>query len=210
MLVIDTCGAQGSVAVAALEGDPRVLAERTLPGRETQERLMTALEEVLAEAGISAQDLAAIGVGAGPGSFTGVRIGLAAAKGLAESLTKPLVAVSRLAVLASLAPGKYARAWIDAGRGDVFVGRYRDGVRVSEAMQTSEGAGASMGQDETVVFFEDRFSGAGDLRVAALDAAAALPLLAKKLLGGELADTALLDANYLRVPDAELALQGLR
>ena len=66
MLLVDTCGAQGSVGAACLEGSPELRAERVLPGRETQERLMTAIAEVLADAGIHLSDLDVLAAISGP------------------------------------------------------------------------------------------------------------------------------------------------
>lgn len=211
MLLVDTCGAEGGVAVAALAPDgPRVLSQSFLPGRETQERLMIALAGVLAEAGMTAGELDVLAVITGPGSFTGVRIGLAAVKGLAESLGKPVIAISRLAVLAAQAKapqGTVVQAWLDAGRGDVFVGRYRDGAMLRETMLHGDDAQAALQPEDVVVVLEDSVAARVPhaLRAVAAGAQEALPLAALAAARGAFADIALLDANYLRVPDAELA-----
>ena len=81
-------------AAALLSGD-RILAARTEEMRKGQaERLMPLLEEVLAEGGVTWADLDALGVGTGPGNFTGVRIGVAAARGLALGLGIPAEGVT--------------------------------------------------------------------------------------------------------------------
>jgi tRNA threonylcarbamoyladenosine biosynthesis protein TsaB len=207
LLLIDTCGAGGGIAVARVDdGSPTILAERELPGRETQELLMSALAEVLALASVKSAALDAIAVVNGPGSFTGVRIGLAAAKGLAEALGKPLIAISRLAVLAGQGPaGGSVQAWVDAGRGDIFRGLYRDGMCSEEAMITGDSALAEV-NSETVVVMEERLAALHPdaLLVPPVGVRQALPLAATMLNRGVFADTALLDANYLRIPDAEL------
>jgi len=100
ILLIDTCGATGSLALA---DSARPLAGATLPGRSAAERLVPAIHSLAVQAGIALQSLDAVAVVHGPGSFTGVRVGLSAAKGLCHALNLPLVAISRLAVLASLA-----------------------------------------------------------------------------------------------------------
>jgi tRNA threonylcarbamoyladenosine biosynthesis protein TsaB len=219
MLMLDTCGSFGGVAIAAwdeAQAPPhsdslpsrRILAERILPGRETQERLMTALGEVLQEATLRPVELDVLAVVAGPGSFTGVRIGMAAVKGLAESLAKPVVAVSRLAVLAAQAGSAGpVWAWIDAGRGDVFAGHYRDGVCLGETMLHGTDAIAGVKASEMVIVMEDNLPELrhGALRVAPVSFREALPLAVLKAGAKQFADVALLDANYLRVPDAELA-----
>jgi tRNA threonylcarbamoyladenosine biosynthesis protein TsaB len=103
------------VATSALVSDGEVLGERT-------SRAVTLLEDVdalLRQAGMQTQQLDALAVGIGPGSFTGVRIGLAAARGLALALELPVAGVSTLDALAAGAPG--ALPVIDARRREVFV-----------------------------------------------------------------------------------------
>jgi tRNA threonylcarbamoyladenosine biosynthesis protein TsaB len=218
LLLLDTCGEGGGVGLARVDGAAAALvAERSLPGRETQERLMGALDEVFAEAEIVAADVDAIAVVHGPGSFTGVRIGLAAAKGLAEALDVPMIAVSRLESLACrwlVASGADAvddtvQAWLDAGRGDIFVGRYRGAVCEEEVMLPGAAAVAGAG-DGPVVVMEDRLAELlpQAMRVRPVGVREALVIALRRFLAREFADTALLDANYLRVPDAELALRA--
>jgi tRNA threonylcarbamoyladenosine biosynthesis protein TsaB len=109
-------------ATSALVGDGEVLAERV-------SRAVTLLEDVdalLRQSGAHPRDIDAIAVGTGPGSFTGVRIGLATARGLALALGVPVAGVSTLDALAAGAPG--ALPVIDARRREVFV--LQDGPRV--------------------------------------------------------------------------------
>lgn len=98
ILAFDTSAAH--CAAALLSGD-RLLALRTEPMEKGQaERLMPLLEEVLAEGSLGWADLDALAVGTGPGNFTGVRIAVAAARGLALALGKPALGVSRFEALA--------------------------------------------------------------------------------------------------------------
>lgn len=103
------------VATSALVSDGEVLGERT-------SRAITVLEDLdalLRQAGARTREVEALAVGVGPGSFTGVRVGLATARGLALALGVPVAGVSTLAALAAGAPG--ALPVIDARRGEVFV-----------------------------------------------------------------------------------------
>ena len=98
LLTIQTASPAGGVALA--EGE-KLLAEINLDVRQTAtEWLMPSIDELLARAGLAKNPLAGVGVVRGPGSFTGLRVGLAAAKGLALALGCPLVSVSSLQCLA--------------------------------------------------------------------------------------------------------------
>jgi tRNA threonylcarbamoyladenosine biosynthesis protein TsaB len=103
-----------SVATAALVRDGEVLGERA----SRAVRVLADADDLLREAGKDRSELDGIVVGVGPGSFTGLRLGLAAARGLAFALDLPVAAVSTLDALAAGAPG--ALPIIDAGRREVF------------------------------------------------------------------------------------------
>ncbi len=125
VLGIETATSQGGVAVAA---GGEVLGELQVRNpRSHSERLLPALETLLGAAGLEPASLAAIAVSIGPGSFTGLRIGVAAAKGLAFSLDIPLYGLSPLEVLAANAGPAAATVCpvIDARRGEVFTALYR-------------------------------------------------------------------------------------
>jgi tRNA threonylcarbamoyladenosine biosynthesis protein TsaB len=101
-------------ATSALVDDGEVLGERTTKAV----RLLEDVDALLRQAGAHPRDLDRLAVGVGPGSFTGVRLGLAAARGLAVGLELPVAGVSTLAALAAGAPG--AVPVIDAKRREVF------------------------------------------------------------------------------------------
>ncbi len=103
-----------SVATAALVRDGEVLGERA----SRAVRVLEDADELLREAGVEQSELGRLVVGTGPGSFTGLRMGLAAARGLALSLDVPVAGVSTLDALAAGAPG--ALPVVDAGRREVF------------------------------------------------------------------------------------------
>ena len=103
-----------SVATAALVRDDELLGERV----SRAVALLEAADELLREAGAERADLTGLAVGTGPGSFTGLRLGLAAARGLAFALDLPAAGISTLDALAAGAPGVVPV--IDAGRREVF------------------------------------------------------------------------------------------
>ncbi|HLM36615.1 MAG TPA: tRNA (adenosine(37)-N6)-threonylcarbamoyltransferase complex dimerization subunit type 1 TsaB [Gaiellaceae bacterium] len=103
-----------SVATTALVRDGEVLGERA----SRAVRVLEDADALLREAGVGPSDLDGVVVGTGPGSFTGLRMGLAAARGLAFALDVPVAGVSTLDALAAGAPG--ALPVVDAGRREVF------------------------------------------------------------------------------------------
>ncbi len=120
-LAIDTCLTACSVAVVE---DDRPLAAASEPmTRGHQERLGTMARDVMRDTGVAFGAVGRIGVTVGPGSFTGLRVGLAFAKGLAMALERPCVGVGSLEALAAgiATPGGVRAALIDAGRGRVFM-----------------------------------------------------------------------------------------
>ncbi|MBI1218373.1 MAG: tRNA (adenosine(37)-N6)-threonylcarbamoyltransferase complex dimerization subunit type 1 TsaB [Rhodobacteraceae bacterium] len=121
ILAFDTSAAFCAAAVLL---DDRVLAAAEEPMAMGQaERLMPLLAELLAMAGAGWRDLAAIGVGTGPGNFTGVRLSVSAARGLALSLGRPAIGVTRLEALAEGLPQPLA-VIEDARRGALYLQRF--------------------------------------------------------------------------------------
>jgi tRNA threonylcarbamoyladenosine biosynthesis protein TsaB len=121
ILALDTTTRAGSVAVVR---DDLVLA--LLPGDESRthgERLPSEIALALDRAGVSREHIDLLAVAAGPGGFTGLRIGLAAVQGLAMTLNRPVAGVSALCALAAQvtnADANFIAPWMDAQRGDVF------------------------------------------------------------------------------------------
>jgi tRNA threonylcarbamoyladenosine biosynthesis protein TsaB len=186
------------VATVALVRDGEVLGERS----SRAVRVLADTEELLDAAGLEAGDVDAIAVGTGPGSYTGLRMGLVTARTLAISLGVPVAGVSTLDALAAGAPG--AVPVIDARRGEVFTLAAGEpacapagGLEV-EPGRTYVGDGA--------VRYRDEITGRGGL-VPPDDAAEHVPwarnhaALARDFGPGEAAEPI-----YLRVPDAERAL----
>src|SRR5580700_10871406 len=104
-LMIHTAGAEGSVALGDTEMATAIVATEVLPGRTSSERLVPAVRRLMGASGWKLSELAAVVVVHGPGSFTGVRVGVSAAKGLSEAGGVRLIAVSRLALLAAAVDG---------------------------------------------------------------------------------------------------------
>ena len=120
VLGLDTCGAEASLALGRLTvNGMELVGEAVLAARTAGALLTSALRDLLAAAGLKPADLQAVAVVRGPGSFTGMRIGVSAAKALSEAAGVPLIAISRLAVLAAMSGAKYAA--LDAGRGNLYL-----------------------------------------------------------------------------------------
>jgi len=141
VLAIDTSGSGCSAAV--YDSETAVVLGRSGAdlGKGHSERLMEFVDEALALAGHALPDIDRIAVTVGPGSFTGIRVGVAAARGLALALGKPAVGVSTLAVLAeglrAATPGKPVLAAIDAKRDEVY-------------LQAFDAAGVATGEPEAL------------------------------------------------------------
>jgi len=152
LLLIHTAGAEGAVALAEasdFEAEARVVATAVLPGRSASERLVAEVRRQMEAAGWRLTELAAVMVVHGPGSFTGVRVGLSAAKGLCEAGGVALIAVSRLALLVEAAGvGGVVHAVLDAGRGEFYYGAYEGGVCLRESLLTRDEVVAAVGAIE--------------------------------------------------------------
>ena len=113
------------ISLAVLD-DGRVIGERTYQGGRYSESIMPALDGLLAEADVPLRSLDGFAVDTGPGSFTGVRVGIAAAKGIAQALRRPLVGIPALDILARqpLWEGTIIAA-LDAKRGAAYWASYR-------------------------------------------------------------------------------------
>jgi tRNA threonylcarbamoyladenosine biosynthesis protein TsaB len=127
VLALDTALGACSVAVTR-DGEPlAALGEPMMRGH--QERLAGMARDAMTRAGVAFADLDRVGATIGPGSFTGLRVGLAFAKGLGLALGRPCVGVGTLEALAASAPGPgLTAAVIDAKRGQVYLQAFEGGV----------------------------------------------------------------------------------
>ncbi|HEV2275020.1 MAG TPA: tRNA (adenosine(37)-N6)-threonylcarbamoyltransferase complex dimerization subunit type 1 TsaB [Acidobacteriaceae bacterium] len=224
LLALDTCGAAGSVVLGRVrlaENKVEVLARAEFAGRTYSAQLIPRIGELLAGQHATMRDIRAIVAVRGPGSFTGVRVGLSAAKGLAEGSGSGIIAVSRLALLASVSGLPHVLAAINAGRGEYYVGEYREGgvtlretlmsaaelcaavlvpgagVLVCESSELQTGVAGALG--EAIGAVPGRL-----VYVPAPDASDALLFALNRLRSEDFEDVEALDGNYLRRSDAEL------
>ncbi|MFC6644088.1 tRNA (adenosine(37)-N6)-threonylcarbamoyltransferase complex dimerization subunit type 1 TsaB [Granulicella cerasi] len=185
VLWLDTCGAPSR---AALFVRGELSGENVLPDRTASADLVSAMRELL-----GVERVTAVVVVSGPGSFTGVRVGLSAAKALCEVWDVPLYAVSRLAVLAAGAELGFAA--MDAGRGQLYV---RDLATTRESLEDFASFVEKIVESSSVVIAESPLANKLPNAVAReVSVADAWPLIQDAVLS-EAANVALLDANYVR------------
>ena len=141
LVALDT--ASPSTVAGVLRADGSVVEARDDPPEGSRgahaARALPLLERALAEAGVTWRDVERIAVGVGPGGFTGLRIGIATARALAQASGLPLVPVGSLAALAAGAGGAVA-AVLDARRGEVFAAVYEDGRELIAPAALAPGA----------------------------------------------------------------------
>jgi tRNA threonylcarbamoyladenosine biosynthesis protein TsaB len=209
LLAVDTSGKHGSIALARCESHECSIMETVpLEGGAFSAQLVPQVAALLAKHSLSKHNIDGLAVVAGPGSFTGLRIGLAAVKAFAEILATPIVAVSLLeAIAASGRSQGQVMAALDAGRGQVFAGEY-----------VVHDEGVHLGRERLVTLAELLASAAGYVVVTAdqilADAARGAGLTVveiesprgeviarlgwRKIQAGETVSPADLDANYIR------------
>jgi tRNA threonylcarbamoyladenosine biosynthesis protein TsaB len=211
LLGIDTCGPSGSVALGRSSGQSvEILGQTDLEGRSYSSTLVAAVGDLLARGGVTLREVDAIVAVNGPGSFTGVRVGLSAVKGLAEAARIPVVAVSRLEVLT--AKTGVASAAIDAHRHEVFLRQGLSGGQARELLAgvhefaaiESPPARIALCDDSAALLMGSTWPSTELVRTPAPTAADALQLCAARVAAGEFVDLALLDGYYLRRSDAEI------
>ena len=220
ILSLDTTARSGSVAIVR---DGHLLDEHVGDAALTHaQRLPGDLIEVCRAAGIAIADVDLFAVAAGPGSFTGLRVGIATVQGLAMARGRRVVPVSTLEAIAASAPGGARRiaAWMDAQRGEVFAQVFeRDGVPRPATDAISAIAPAAIDLQRSALEGAE-FHGDGALRyreqiVSALGSAVRIagtapPLAAAiAMIAAGRADRAVLPHAivpiYVRRPDAEIA-----
>jgi tRNA threonylcarbamoyladenosine biosynthesis protein TsaB len=228
ILAIDTSGQSGGITLAEADaGSFRVVESAAIAGGTFSAQLIPTLAALLKKHEYGVKDLGGFAAASGPGSFTGLRVGLSAIKGLAETLHKPIATVSVLEALASMADreGKIAAA-IDAGRKEVFLGLYEKPAENSdhtllvqrEELLTQQDFLATLATERPAVIITSD-AGVAELAAASHSAVVVVTppgseviarLGARKLMAGETVSVEALDANYLRRSDAEIFFKGTR
>lgn len=217
LLVVDTSGKNGCVALARAANCSdyvETVGSVPLAGGNFSAQLVPQISDLLKKHDFGKSDIGAFVVVSGPGSFTGLRVGLAAIKALAEILAKPIVPVSLLEVLA-LASGDDGRvvAVIEAGRGEVYAGEYDfvDGstrmvrerlLSRPEFLESARGLRV-VTSDAALAKFEVE-TGLAVCEIGAVNAEMIGRLGIRKLRGGETVAADKLDANYIRRSDVEI------
>jgi tRNA threonylcarbamoyladenosine biosynthesis protein TsaB len=219
LLAADTSGKHGSIALARCETGTHceVIEVVPLDGGTFSAQLVPQIAALLAKHGFTKQDVGGFAVVTGPGSFTGLRIGLAVIKALAEVLAKPIAAVSLLEAIA-VAGAAHGRvtAVLDAGRGDVYAGEYEvtsSGARLNGERLLSRSELIESAADSIVLTNDKRLIEAGrsaglqvkEIELPRSDVIARLGW--KKILAGEIVSPGELDANYIR-RSAEIFSKG--
>lgn len=210
LLAVDTSGKYGSIALAKCgPGDEcNVVEVVPLEGGTFSAQLVPQIAGLLAKHSLVKGDLGGFAIASGPGSFTGLRVGLAAIKGLAEILDKPVAVVSLLEAIAMSTPGQTVAA-LDAGRGEAYLGDY-DGdkltseriVKQAELVQSVE-AQRLVTPDKTLADIA-RSAGLSVEEIERPTTAAIAQLGWRKIRAGNIVSVAGLEANYIRRSDAEI------
>lgn len=228
LLATDTSGRFGSIALARgdANGICEVIEVVPLVGGTFSAQLVPQIAGLLDKHGFTKHDIGAFAVVSGPGSFTGLRIGLAAIKGLAEILEKPISAVSLLEAVA-VGAGLQGRilALLDAGRGEVYCGEYEvsgDTARVraerlvkldelfaevqraQPSKSNSTPTGEVLATSDQSLAEAARAAGLSISLVAPIDAGSIAHLGWRKIHADQTVSPEQLEANYIRRTDAEI------
>jgi tRNA threonylcarbamoyladenosine biosynthesis protein TsaB len=230
VLAIDTCDAQGSVAVLRDGELLQVVAHEST--EDYSSWLLPAVSKVLAGAGLRMAEVDAYTVAAGPGSFTGVRVGLTTVKAWSEVYGKRIAAVSRMEVVAAQATGgrPIVAAFADAQRGQVFGAVFRrngtglqrmgdemviaPGKFVEAAAELAKGEGIAWVSKDAGCVLRDAAWKMRERRGEKVEIVSTVlaPTIGRigwtQLVAGRNTDALTLDANYVRRSDAEIFWKG--
>ncbi|MGP8244670.1 MAG: tRNA (adenosine(37)-N6)-threonylcarbamoyltransferase complex dimerization subunit type 1 TsaB [Bryobacteraceae bacterium] len=208
ILALDTTRDDASLALAR---GSRILEEISLVSPSGFAHIIhDAIDALLSRHGVPVGSIDCFAAASGPGSFTGVRIGLACVKGLAEALSKPAVGVSSLQALATFGHAPLRAPVLDARRGQIYGAVYDASGRLAAeeivAALTTWLPALPIGVEFIRIEGQEAPLPPGAaLTIAPRAQAAAIALIAlARLEAGMASDPAALDANYVRRSDAEL------
>ena len=220
LLAVDTSGKQGSIAIARCgpEDACKVVEVSVLAGGTFSAELVPQIATLLDKHGFSKADIGALAVVSGPGSFTGLRIGLAVIKALADALGKPIAAVSLLEALASQSQSRRrVVSALDAGRNEVFLGEYEvgsAGMQLIREYLLTRDEWLESASEELIVMADHAIAEAArvkGLRVVEVERPRSdviAQLGWRKIVTGETVSPEALEANYIGRSEAELFLKG--
>lgn len=197
ILAFDTTGDVGSIALA---DGATLLEEAAISAPDGFGHILfLELEKLLARHNVNWSEIACFAAAAGPGSFTGVRVGLTAAKGLADAADAKVVGISNLQAMAWFGTSAVRAPWMDARRGEIYGAVYDDQLRLV--------------QEELVMPYDAWVATlpayAEQIRQGPPLARAIAAIAWRRLQSGSTPDAAEIDANYVRRSDAELMWRDL-
>ena len=218
LVAIDSSGRKGSIALCRGDVDPfEVLQLTPLEGRTYSAVLVPRIAEALANHNVNKTDIDGFIAVSGPGSFTGLRVGLSTVKALCEVLHKPLAIVSMLEAIALTygQEGQTVTALLDAGRGEAFAGEYhvaagrarplREYIARLEVLQANIAALATPILTPDAKLAEALQADGIEVDLVGAVLADEIGRIGmRKLLAGETVDPETTDANYIRRSDAEI------
>lgn len=215
ILGVDTSGKNGGIALVEFsEHTANTLEIVPLEGGTFSAQLVPQISELLTRQRRTKRDLDGFAIVSGPGSFTGLRVGLAAIKGLAEVLQKPIATVSLLEAIANVSGKKgQVLAALDAGRGEMYVAQCdvstgRVSVHLQQLVSPSEFAATVDGR--LVITPDTKLSDLARSQElpATLVTYPRADVVARigyeKIKAGDVVSVESLDANYIRRSDAEI------
>ena len=220
ILGIETTGKVGSVAI--IDENGKTVNRVTTDSMSHLRELVPMIKELVDELGISLNELDAIAVSVGPGSFTGIRIGLATAKTLAQTLGKKCISVNSLEIFKEKADRDNKVAVIyNARRGQVYGAIYgNDGSEIlapgpymlDEVLEVAEEYDDIKWYGDGVIAYADRLSGMNIAEADEINQSADMVCRCAclKLEDGELLDFDQLEPEYMRLPEAEQKLKDGR
>ena len=210
LLAIDSSGRQGGITLARSGGNELEIIDSTsIQGGTFSAELIPQVADLLGKHNLVPEQLEGLVAVTGPGSFTGLRVGLTAVKGLAEVLKIPIATVTSLEVMIAAGDGKrVVMAVLDAGRGEVYVAVQSNG-RDEMLLSVAEAAEMAVARNLQVIAAETNI--AAKFADAQLATHSSTELAARvgfrKLLAGEAVDVLALDANYIRRSEAEYKIK---